>query len=184
MISDKLEAIFTDETKWTKGNFAIDTNGIPCLTNNKNVCSFCLLGGIRKANLDFVYVKPLIYEVLEKYFPTRVDVDDSINISAFNDHTDTTFKDIRFVINKLRRIELTEQFRTDNNTAVSTSSPYHGRIYCVHSPSKYNHFYLHADGRLYRSCQHNNVYTGYFETEADVEKAKQLFLDSDELVTL
>ena len=86
----------TRHTQWTK--FKLHTE--------KKTRS-CLVGWVRKIENelgnqyqgDSIKAKDLIMEVIKEQFPERLNRFNQ-NIPSFNDHPDTTFEDVRLVIEK------------------------------------------------------------------------------------
>ena len=52
----KVRELLIDESKWHKGNFAIDSEGLEVSPNDKNACKWCLMGAIKKCYQGAEYV--------------------------------------------------------------------------------------------------------------------------------
>ena len=105
-----LQELFTDESKWTKGASARNEEGVLCPPHFSEARSWCLMGAInlccrhdfdeRKATIHALKnaitggrPNDLSTAIQEKNTPNEV-----VEISRFNDSPETTFADIRKVI--------------------------------------------------------------------------------------
>lgn len=83
-----LQKLFNDEKRWIK-----------CKLANEEETACCLLGGLRyiyPKNSTEIEYKLLI--TIQKLYPRQYPVTSILNVNTFNDHPDTTIKDIRKVI--------------------------------------------------------------------------------------
>jgi hypothetical protein len=81
-----IQELLSDESKWTKGTAARNSSGSPVHPTNKNAVKFCLIGAAVRCGVDKELIQPAVKEL------------GFCRISIFNDHPDTTFADIRRVI--------------------------------------------------------------------------------------
>jgi len=94
----KISELLTDESKWCKGSFAKTAYGFETTCNNPDACQWCLLGARYTANLTRGENDALIDAVLALY-PNRCGIyRDTDSLVRFNDHPNTTFDDIKRVL--------------------------------------------------------------------------------------
>lgn len=85
----KVKEILCDESKWCKGAFAKTPSGNDVLPEDEDACRWCLYGALGLAYpnpRDFHKAEQKIREICVR------------PIDVFNDHPDTTFADIRAVL--------------------------------------------------------------------------------------
>ena len=91
----KVIELLSDESKWTKGSYALDTNHESVGANDINSVCWCLEGAIKKC-----------YVTVEERMSARKTIEEVINKDryykmtavGFNDHDTTKFEDvIRYV---------------------------------------------------------------------------------------
>jgi hypothetical protein len=92
----RLQDIFTDESRWTKGAAARDINGniANCLFDD--AVSFCIYGALGKSDPDTFGVDSEIK--IRRYL---YDIGYIGGIAMFNDDPNTTFEDIRKMVETL-----------------------------------------------------------------------------------
>ena len=99
-----LDALFDQETKWTKEHFALDRQGGVVTSLDQNAVCWCITGGLQKVcSGDLPYeIIELLDNVLVKfgYLPSS----HFAFISSWNDREDTTFVDIKRVIREAIRL--------------------------------------------------------------------------------
>lgn len=94
----KVKDVLSDESKWIKGDFAVDENNEPVPRTSDKACKFCLLGSIMNCYLDIEEQLEVTHAVLDEI---QNKTGGPMSIPHFNDHPRTTFKDIQDIINKL-----------------------------------------------------------------------------------
>jgi hypothetical protein len=90
-----LQELFSDESKWTKGASARDAYGNPCRWTSKQAVCFCLYGAIAKAYADD---KEHNFKEITDKLRVYVFKQTGQPLSVFNDDFNTSFQDIRRVI--------------------------------------------------------------------------------------
>lgn len=111
----KLQSLFSDSTKWTRGTNARDSEGMPVpADSNKAVC-YCLLGGIEKcynpnnniwAQQNEAVINKLYKEIIQTdwYKDREEELENefaSYVVAAFNDDRSNSINDIRNLIKKV-----------------------------------------------------------------------------------
>lgn len=94
-----VDALYSDESKWTKGAFGRDTDGVSTGSFNDAAVRWCALGAIRKvcgsiANID----DPQPLEARTSFAVALGDVHPVVglySLTASNDAAATTFADIK-----------------------------------------------------------------------------------------
>ena len=108
---EELDALFSDESKWTKRTSARNKFGTPISTYLPYASSFSLYGAMFKQKLDAGSAEVhCVAMVVRGLFYTRIEKLGHYGdiIVQFNDHPDTTFADIKAVIAKAIEMEKTE----------------------------------------------------------------------------
>ncbi len=95
--------LFDQPDKWIKFCLANDKEGKECYFGADRAYSYCLLGGIHRLVYDESYnvveLNRKLVQSIRKIFPSRVYSDaNAPAIVEFNNHQDTTFEDIRKVL--------------------------------------------------------------------------------------
>jgi len=95
---DALDALFSDESKWARGNYARDAKGRPAFIGGAEAVAWCLVGGcIRITRLAADKVSPL-----ETALCRTLDGRDYGSLAPFNDDDGRTFADIKNLISSTR----------------------------------------------------------------------------------
>lgn len=100
------DEVLTDESRWCKMALGrapfrtiLYTDELP------QACKVCLMGGVAFTDIfgrqytDFA--RRWLDHTIKKLYPTRVPADYYLIAEAFNDHPDTTFEDIRKVLDRV-----------------------------------------------------------------------------------
>lgn len=96
----KIKELLTDESKWTRGISARNSIGKPIAFDSPLATCWCLIGAYIKCypgEVDLTNPNS-VYQKLIKAVKTKTPF---IGISVFNDHPQTTFADIRKLIEEL-----------------------------------------------------------------------------------
>lgn len=91
----KIKELYTDESKWTHGANARDTNGAPVLTHSQRACKWCLLGAIMYCYEDtgeYDKITDFVYTALPEY---------EFNITGWNDDSARTFAEVKELVEHL-----------------------------------------------------------------------------------
>ena len=91
----KLSELLSDESKWIKGRFAVDSDGNMVSTNDPSACRFCLEGAIYRCCRG-----PGLGQILNRV-DIRTRAKGYNSIPAFNDDENTTFEDIKTLLNEV-----------------------------------------------------------------------------------
>lgn len=88
-----IKDILTDESKWHKGDLAVNSKGVDVSPDDPDACKFCLLGALKKA-----------YGDNEEEYPKKLsnlyEANNFEGIIGFNDHPSTTFADVMALVEK------------------------------------------------------------------------------------
>jgi hypothetical protein len=87
----KIRELFSDESKWTKYDFARDSKGRPVTSDAPQACRWCLLGAIIKCYPGDEKFK-VIHTLVEHLGPS---------IPHWNDRNSTTFKNVVDLVARL-----------------------------------------------------------------------------------
>jgi hypothetical protein len=91
----KLREVLTDETKWIKGNYAVDAHGLRTPAYAPTAVCFCIVGAVRRCyDSDNPTAISALRDAARQLYPNRI----GETVSSFNDHPDTTFEDVVKVI--------------------------------------------------------------------------------------
>lgn len=87
---------FTDESRWIQNTGAKNRDGFQCPYYDPQVSAYCLYAAVIVFCVkDFTNTRTKLVKAIEAAFPDRVGLS---TIVRFNDHKDTTFEDIKKVI--------------------------------------------------------------------------------------
>lgn len=99
----KIKDIFTDESKWTTGAMARNTNGEEVPFNSDEAVCYCLLGAahkcytvsveVDKGNTKYYEIRNRMFEFVQKKY-------NIIGLMGFNDGI-AKFKDVRQLVEEL-----------------------------------------------------------------------------------
>jgi hypothetical protein len=102
----KVKEFFTDKTKWTQGCWARNKHGSPLLSYEMDEgVQFCLVGAVAycygvdtysKEWIDFPILTKIHNYLKEKTKPTEF-----LGISFWNDQSDTSFEDVKRLVEEL-----------------------------------------------------------------------------------
>lgn len=95
----KLSELLDKPEKWTKKYNARNSYGFSVNFDSPDATCWCLVGGMRKLGFqseDYFGKNCALLTTIKKLFPSRFHED--FGPARFNDHPDTTFKDIQLVI--------------------------------------------------------------------------------------
>jgi hypothetical protein len=87
----RISEVLSDESKWTKGAFARDTEGKEVPAEDEKAVRWCLVGAAIKCRKDY---KLFRHPILTDWWEWKP----GFSIVRFNDADTTTFKDIRRVV--------------------------------------------------------------------------------------
>jgi hypothetical protein len=97
----KLQEVFTDESKWTRGAYAVDKGEGHVDATSDSACKWCLHGAVQKicnSVAGDISMETFIDKAICELFPDRLPKRHALAITPyFNDHSDTTFADIQAV---------------------------------------------------------------------------------------
>lgn len=85
----KLKELFTDESKWTKGSYARDQDGLTVDPQNDKAVCWCFRGAMYKIGFNI----HSLTHIFEKLFPDGV--------MDWNDAPERTFEDIKKLVEEL-----------------------------------------------------------------------------------
>ncbi len=98
----KVRDLLTDESKWVRGIYALDERGNGLKSTDPRAVCWCLLGAINKCyGHDLVAQDMVQHLVLERIQPGISDPSGRTSISGFNDSRNTTFAEIRKLVEEL-----------------------------------------------------------------------------------
>jgi hypothetical protein len=115
-IIKSVEELFSNPSKWTKGEFARDEDNNPCDAGSAVACCFCLQGAIDLVSeMDFfgdgdcdeeaypeaAQAAAAIADVIRERYPERITINPEHPygvIATFNDATATTVEDVLTVL--------------------------------------------------------------------------------------
>ncbi len=89
----KIKELLVDSSKWTKGVFARDNDGIAVATHNPNARCWCLVGAIAKCYNIFTDTK--YAEIFNKI---KLEVEHPSN---WNDAPERTFAEVKELVERL-----------------------------------------------------------------------------------
>lgn len=97
----KIQELFDNKSKWTKGYLASNSNGDLCNVYDRDAQCFCLIGAIYHC-----YRGEQTSEVLNKVRKEisnqlKINDSDNVSIAEFNDSDLTSFEDIKKMVTKL-----------------------------------------------------------------------------------
>ncbi len=101
---DELDALLSDESKWTQGAYSRDAAGHRASLENRNAVCWCLIGAAYRVTRHYGNHKKLLCSLLD-FLPRRygrVYADPFPAIVRWNDAKTRTFADIKAVIAKAR----------------------------------------------------------------------------------
>jgi len=92
-----ISTILTDESKWTKGAFARNQNGVVCDLYGADACKYCLTGFVCLVSQHDIKLRRKIYSKLDDAI-VKYTKETNTSIMLFNDGMGTTFEDVKKVL--------------------------------------------------------------------------------------
>lgn len=94
----KAHELIADETKWTKGFYALDSMGQRVLAGHKDACCWCMVGAIIKCYPDQGVQNAKLMDVKEYIYGDEYT---SRKVHRWNDHDDRKHEDVVYVLKRL-----------------------------------------------------------------------------------
>lgn len=90
----KVKDLLSTPEKWCKGDYAQDETGNPVASHDDRAARFCLLGAVNRCYAEDARLEPIrkLADVIHDH------TDGTCHITLFNDRPDTTYDDLRAVL--------------------------------------------------------------------------------------
>lgn len=84
--------LLSSPEKWTKGEEARDSDGMPCLSEFSKACSWCILGALRKCYRSML---------VELDITRRIKLEVGMSVPVWNDAPERTHAEVLEILKRL-----------------------------------------------------------------------------------